>query len=69
MTQAFRNRIAVAAGVATLSAGAFAAAGDFDMSAVTTVVTAVTAAAAVVGGAILAMKVGGKAYKWIASFL
>jgi len=68
MTQAFRNRIAVAAGVATLSAGAFAA-GDFDVTAVTTVVTAVAAAVAVVGGAILAMKVGGKAYKWIASFL
>jgi len=53
-----------AAGLATIAGNAMAAT-TIDTSSITDVVTAVAAAAAIVGAAVLGMHYGIKAYKWL----
>lgn len=62
------SRVAAGLGFVVLSAGAFAA-DAIDTSAVTTAIVGAGAAIAVCGAAYLAMKVGGKVWKWIATVL
>lgn len=52
-------------GVALLTSGVASAQDTFDVSSVTTMITAVGAAVAIIGAAVLIVKFGAKAWKWL----
>lgn len=66
--RALSNRLALASGAAVV-AGSSMAAGEVDVSVVTTALAAAAVALGTVGAAKLAMIVGGKVWGWISRFL
>lgn len=66
MNKAKKLALAAATGASLFAGSAMAA---VDTTEITTAITAAGVAIAAVGGAVLVMKVGGKVWKWIGSFL
>jgi uncharacterized membrane protein YgaE (UPF0421/DUF939 family) len=62
-----KTAVALGSGLAMVSSVSMAAAGDFDVSAVTTMLTTVGVGVATIGAAVLIVKFGAKAWKWLSS--
>jgi hypothetical protein len=70
LKQLFRNAKAnalIVAGSAGVLGTSLAHADDFDVTSITTMLTSVGAAVATIGAAVIVVKFGAKAWKWITS--